>query len=292
MEAHPGVLIQNYESAKSFPIRVRSLPRPASRARLGGVNPEFKVSVTQTGWTSVSYATLSAAGFPPGIAINTVEVSERGYDDTADSATVTQIPVVARDNNTNGTFDTGDAITFYGRSLRDRVGQDSIENRYSDANVYWVTWTGTPAAVPDTIAGDIAGTPTAPASFLETTRMEQNDYQWSSPSPEFASPQEAVDYLFWTTGHEDQNQDRFQHSFSFLDPDTTLPFRVRSYYQGRNQFTHRLSIQLASAGGETDTLARNVVFFHRDVYVLDTGFTLPGSHMAPGPEPVPPCRGT
>jgi hypothetical protein len=275
-------LIQNYESAKSFPIRMKSLPRPSSGARRAE-NPEFKISVTQTGWTSVSYAVLSGVGFPPGIAIGTVEVSERGYDDLADSATVTPIPVVARDNNANGTFDTGDAITFYGRSLEDRMGQGTLESRYSDANVYWVTWTGGAAAAPDTIPGVIAGTPSTPASFLQTTRMEQNDYQWSAPSPDVASPAEAVDYLFWTTGHEDQGQDRFQHSFSFLDPDTTQPFRVRSYYQGRNGVTHRLTIHLVSAGGEIDTLARNAVFFHRDVYVLDTGPTIPGSHMDPGP---------
>src|SRR6185436_19915170 len=46
-------LIQNYESAKGFPIRMKSLPRPSIGARRA-VNPEFKVSVTQTGWTSVS----------------------------------------------------------------------------------------------------------------------------------------------------------------------------------------------------------------------------------------------
>ena len=276
-------IIQNYQSAKAFPFRSGALPRPTTKSSRGGVNPEFKLSVKQTGWTSVTYTALSGAGFPPGIAIGSISVSERGYDDVADSPIVTEIPVVTRDANTNGTFDSGDAITFYGRSLRDRVGQDSIENRYTDANVYWLTWTSGSAAAPDTIAGVIPGTAISATSFLETTRMEENLYQWVAPSDVFASPPEAVDYLFWTTGHEDQNLDRFQHSFSFLDPDTTLPFRVRSYYQGRNGITHRLTIHLASGLGETDTLAQNATFFNREVYILDTGFTVPGSHMAPGP---------
>jgi hypothetical protein len=231
----------------------------------------------------VSYAALSGAGFPPGIAIGTVTVSERGYDDAGDSAVVTEIPVVARDNNTNGTFDSGDAITFYGRSLRDRVGADSIENRYTDANVYWITWTATTAAVPDTVSGVIAGTPTTPTSFYDVLHLEQNLYMWPAPNPDVTTPKEAVDYLFWTTGHEDQNQDQFQTPFSFVDPDTTQPFRVRSYYQGRNGVTHRLNIDVRSSGSDIDTLARNQVFFNRDVFILDTGFTLPGSHMDAGP---------
>src|SRR5207237_6037862 len=107
----------NYESARSFARRATLSPVPMRAPRLarraGAANPEFKISVTTTGWTSVSFAAMSAAGFPAGISIAQIGVWERGYDDAGDSATSTPIPVVARDGNANGLFDAGDAITFY-----------------------------------------------------------------------------------------------------------------------------------------------------------------------------------
>ncbi len=275
-------LVKNYESARSFPIRPKSMPRPAGRARVA-VNPEFKLSVKATGWTSVSFGTLSGAGFPAGIAINTVTVSERGYDDVGDSAVVTTIPVVARDNNSNGTFDAGDAITFYARSLRDRVGSGSLENRYTDVNVYWLTWDAGPAAVPDTITGVIPDpAPQAPNSFRDTIHLEQNPYLLAWPNSSVASPPEAVDHFFWTRGDELDALDQFEQPIPFLDPDGSQPFRIRAHYQGRNNSVHRLSIFYLSSTGITDTLTSNEIFLNQDVFTLDTGFSIPGSLIGGG----------
>jgi hypothetical protein len=219
-------LIRNYESARSFPIRP-SAPRPAAPRR-AAVNPEFKLQVTQTGWTSVSYATLSAAGFPPGIAIATIGVTQRGYDDALDTPTQTPVAVVARDANANGAFDTGDAIAFYARSLRDRVGAASVENRYTSVNVYWLTWTVTNALAADSVSGSIPGSPITPASFLDTIHLEQNKFLLSAPSPVATSPPEAVPYIFWTRGDDLENNDVFDTPpIPFVDPDASQPFRIR-----------------------------------------------------------------
>ena len=276
-------MLGNYESARAFPRRA-SLPAQPTRLRSlaprrGALNPEFRLSITTTGWSSVSYATMAAAGFPAGVAISEVGVWERGYDDVGDSATSVPIPVVARDSNTNGVFDSGDQITFYARNLRDRVGPLSIENRYSYANVYWLTWTGTAAAIPDSISGLIPGSPPVPTSFLDTIHMEQNLYMMPWPSTTVGTPEENVEYFFWTDGAE---PDQFDTTIPFLDPDPSNPFRIQARYQGRANITHQLDIYFQSSSGTTDTLARAHQFFGEEVYLLDTGFTIPGSHIGAG----------
>jgi peptidase C25-like protein/flagellar hook capping protein FlgD len=277
-------MVRNYESARSFPIRPAAAPRPAARAR-SGFNPQFKLLVAQSGWTSVSYTTLSAAGFPPGIPIATIGVTQRSYDDVADVPTETSVAVVARDANGNGTFDSGDAIAFYARSLADRLGATSIENRYTSTNVYWLTWSGANAAAADSVSGAIAGSPITPSSFLDTIHLEQNRYLLSAPSPGVTSPPEAVPYIFWTRGDDLDNNDVFETTIPFVDPDPTKPFRIRSYYQGQNNFQHHLDLFYQSSAGVTDTLGLNRAFFHQDVYVFDSDFTIPGSHMGPNTGP-------
>jgi len=276
-------MLGNYESARAFPRRATIAPR-AARARLAprraAANPEFKVSVTATGWSSVSFAALSAAGFPAGVSISQIGVWERGYDDVGDSATSTPIPVVARDNNSDSLFDAGDAITFYARSLRDRVGPQSIENRYSYANVYWVTWTGAAAAVPDSIPGGLVNpSPALPTSFQDTIHLEQNQRLMTWPNNTAGSPAENVEYLFWTDGSD---PDQFNTSIPFVHPDASAPARIQARYQGKEGTTHRLNIFYQSSTGTTDTLAANHDFFGREIYLLDTGFTIPGSHIGPG----------
>ncbi len=274
-------MVQNFQSARSFPARSKSLPRPAARARLFA-NPEYKLSVTTTGWISVSFAALSAAGFPPDIPINQIIVSEKGYDDVGDSATVTPIPVVPRDNNFNSTFDVPDVITFYAQSLRDRVGAGSLENRYADANIYWLSWANAPVAPIDSISGTIVDpSPATPTSFHDTIHLEKDLLMLASPNPTVASPPEAVDHFFWTDGNQDA-PDTFDQPIPFVDPDVSQPFQIRAYYQGQNNWVHRLNITYQSSTAITDVLAANQIFFNQDVFGLDTGLTIPGSHIGAG----------
>jgi hypothetical protein len=278
--------LRNYDAARLFPRRPSRAPLPPrAPVRLGQGNPEFKISVTATGWSSVGYAALAAAGFPAGIPIADIGVWERGWDSAGDSATATPIPVVAKDAGTPGVFDAGDAVTFYARNLRDRFGAGSIENRYSYANVYWLSWTASPAAVPDTIPGVIpAPSPELPGYFRDTIHLEQNNYLMASPNSSVGAPSENVEDFFWTKGANPLNQDNpevFDTPISFLNPDVTQPFRIQARYQGRNGSTHRLSI-FHDYGASIDTLALVATFFNQDVYVLDTGFSLPGSHITAG----------
>ncbi|HYJ32119.1 MAG TPA: C25 family cysteine peptidase [Candidatus Binatia bacterium] len=278
-------LVQNYEAARAFPRRppragsLGVAPPGGSRAagaKLAG-NPEWKLSVTSSGWVSVSYASLAAGGFPSGIAIANLRVEERGYDDAADAPTATPIPVVGRDNNGNGTFDAGDAITFYARSLRDRVGAGNIELRYSDVNVYWLTWDNTQGPRPAPIAGDMAGAAATPTSFRNVIRLEEDHFaKMAAYYDPFAAKPEAIEYLFWTDG---EDGDQFSQGIPFVDPDPSQPFRIRARYQGKGVtgVTHHLDVFFR--GTVTDTLAAGFEFVDQDVWVLDTGFTIPGTHI-------------
>lgn len=280
-------LVRNAESARSFPVRPRSGALGSSRFGAGSLagtalqaNPAWKLSIAQTGWVSVSYATLAASGFPSGIAIANVRVEERGYDDVGDSATATPVPVVARDANANNTFDAGDAITFYARGLRDRFGAGNLELRYTTANVYWLTYASAPAPTPANVDGTITGGGLVPPSYRDVMRLEQNNYAFTTPaSSGAASPPEAIETMYWTNGFD---PDLFDLPVTVPDPDATQPFRVRSRYQGKFGTVHRLSIYFDSSAGATDTLANQAVFLDRGIYFLDTGFTVPGSFLSSG----------
>ncbi|MGH7682441.1 MAG: hypothetical protein ACRENN_10720, partial [Candidatus Eiseniibacteriota bacterium] len=273
-------MVKNYQAARSFPLRSKAAARLASRARLFG-NPEYKLTVTTTGWTSVSFSALSAAGFPSNIPINQIILSEKGYDDVGDTATVTPIPVVPRDNNADGTFNAADVITFYGRSLRDRAGAGSLETRYSDANVYWLSW-ATPVLPSGVINGDIPNpSPILPTSFYDTIHLEQDLVMLASPDPSSAAPSEAADIFYWTNGNVDA-PDQVDQPIPFVDPDTSQPFQIRAYYQGQNAYVHRLNITYESSTAITDVLAANETFFNQETFQLDTGLAIPGTHIGPG----------
>jgi peptidase C25-like protein len=278
-------LVKNYTAARAFPVKrtsgLGSMPKSSMRApsRLAA-NAEWRLSVAQTGWVSVSYATLAASGFPSGIAIADVRVEERGYDDALDTPTASAIPVVARDANSNTTFDVGDVVTFYARSLRDRYGTGNIELRYASNNAYWLTWGSTPAPVPGTVSGVIGGAATIPTSFRDVIRLEENHAAMMAPTWNATSPPEAIEYLFWTDGLDG---DQFQTQIPFVDPDPAQPFRIRARYQGRLGSIHRVDTFFDGASG-TDTLSFNDEFSDpfpglQPVYLLDTGFTIPGSHI-------------
>ncbi len=276
-------LLLNHAAARAFPRRPSEPTRAPQPTRLLAGNPEFRISVTQTGWTSASYTTLAAAGFPSGVSIAKIGVWERGYDDTGDFPTSTAIPVAARDANSNGFFDAGDAISFYARGLRDRVGTGSIENRYTDANAYWLSWTGSDAIAADSTSGVIATpTPVTPTWFNDIVRMEQDNYLLSAPDPFGGTPPENVPYTFWTNGNSDFNNDVFTTALPLVDVEPGQSYRVRARYQGQTGSLHRLQMFVNGSSGATDTLSNGFTFFGQEVFLYDSGFNFPSDHLGSG----------
>jgi len=277
-------LLANHVSAQRFPRRPREtgvMSRALFVRRLLDGNPEFRLSVSRTGWTTVSYASLAAAGFPAGIGIAKVGVWERGYSDAGDSTIATAIPVVRRDANSNGLFDPGDAVSFYGRKLLDRVGIGSIENRYADANVYWLTWISADAAAPDSVSGVVADpSPLQPAWFYDVTRLEEDHYLLAAPDPYGGTPPENVPYMFWTNGTSDVNNDDFTTPLPLFDVQPGQTYRFRARYQGQTGSYHRLQMFVNGAAGVTDTIANGDIFVGQEVRIYD--INLPSDHLAGG----------
>src|SRR2546428_359577 len=85
--------------------------------------------------------------------------------------------------------------------------------------------------------------------------------------------------MFWTDGSD---PDQFNTPIPFVHPDASAPFQIRARYQGKAGTTHRLNIFYQSSTGTIDTLAASHDFFGQEIYLLDTGLTLPGSLIGAG----------
>ncbi len=178
--AHPeepsfeGILsrtLLNYDTARSWrtsplPPGPPPLPEPGRGGGMGGEkgwippSPAWKVSVNRTGLYRLTYADLQAAGLPvDALDPRTFRLYNQG------SEVAIHVP-----GQEDGHFDAGDTLEFYGQAL---------DTRYTDTNVYWLTYgitNGLRMAERD-------GTPTGapmPTSFTATARIEENRSYWPS----------------------------------------------------------------------------------------------------------------
>ena len=148
----------NYNQAKVW----RRLPQsvPAAPAIQGTSEPSnrYKILISRTGIYKITYSELRHAGANPmGIALETLKMENRGQ----------RISIHTLDHNTDGRFDQDDLIVFY--------GQAPIGDRFTDTNVYWLSWGGigrSQVAVRDAAPK----TPNAPIpfAFKKTVRFERD----------------------------------------------------------------------------------------------------------------------
>jgi hypothetical protein len=169
----------NYETARRF----RAGPRTAAAAKAGAPGPrdfpEIKLHLRATGVYRLTFEQLSRRGLPAAIATDRLALAERRYVDGADTTNFARdlLPIEVSDSNQNAVFDAGDAITFFGRSYRDRVGADPYLMRYTEENVVWLSWNGeveSPARLssrPGWLDDPVAP---AAASFPDTFRFEED----------------------------------------------------------------------------------------------------------------------
>ncbi|MFN8176732.1 MAG: C25 family cysteine peptidase [bacterium] len=157
-----------------------------------GSGDQWKVEIDQTGLYELSFATLSAAGFPAGIPVGQVSVYQREFDlanvdDVATPAAslfkVDSVRVLLRDRNSNGVFDAGDGVIFWGRSFRDQwmtSGWES-EDRYDTRNYVWVRVDGAGGARMPSRPGVV---PTGVDSLTSTPSMvHREEDQRYTPYP-------------------------------------------------------------------------------------------------------------
>ncbi len=152
----------NYELAKGWRSRAT-----LSSVGIQGENPpasqlSWKIAVNEDGIYKVTYDDLSTEGFPSGVYSSTLKLFTEG----SEAAIYVDDP--------EGSFGSGDYFLFYGQKM---------DTKYTDVNVYWLTWGGADGRRMVEQDGTPGGTAPVPSSFQTTRRVEEDhNYQSSHPS--------------------------------------------------------------------------------------------------------------
>ncbi len=196
----------------------------------------------------LNYAYLQAAGLPV---------------ETLDPRTIRmfymgeEIPIIV-EGELDGSFDEGvvgdpdddDAVLFYGRGI-DSLFDDGLlpTNKYTDANIYWLTYGGVNGARMVEKDGSITGNDTE--AYLHTDRTETNYWYWSAWPFEHDA-----DHWYW-----EWMQAIGLNSTASRDYDFTIDHLAPGAYTG---------FVTVSAVGETEGLHHLRVYINNDpVPVID-----------------------
>jgi hypothetical protein len=243
-------VILNPTTARTF----RTRPAPTLRAPVvqpGDVN--VRVRLGGTGLCRILYSDLDAAGWPSGIPVGEVRLEEHSYDDAQiDPFITTNLPRRIEDTNTNGVFDDGDFLVFYGFNFADRFNPRIFDSRFSYFHAYWVHAGAGGLDYPVT-DGYPAGTYTVLPSFPFTTLNEENLIYTHNPLDSGSGIFPIYDSFYWL-GTRDVHgpQDGIQADFPFTVVDLApgAMFSVRARWQGNdtncrpNPTSHIVSLDL------------------------------------------------
>lgn len=146
----------NYDQARHWRVASTSaIERPALPDHVADQGRAFKILVDQDGIYKVTYADLQAAGFPVDSLIpNTLRLFNLGQE--------VALYVVGEGD---GAFDPADYFLFYGQKPT---------AKYTNTNVYWLTWNESPGLRMATLDGAPGGALPVASSFTHTLRLEQN----------------------------------------------------------------------------------------------------------------------
>lgn len=172
----------NYAQARHW----RMAPTPEQN--VSPATQRLKISVAHAGLYRLSYADLRAAGLP----LDALDPRNFSFSSQGHS-----VAVLVR-GEADGRFDAADELIFYGEPLANTPVQDSVildgtlvitdtiasrsyaqPTEYSDTNVYWLEWNGSPG--PRMAAADAtpqSATP-APNSYRASLRLEQSNEWWT-----------------------------------------------------------------------------------------------------------------
>lgn len=193
-----------------------------------GGGDQWKVQIDQTAFYELSFASLAAAGFPPGVPVGQVAVYQRRFDlADVDDALVSaanlfvkiEVPALLRDRNGNGAFDAGDGILFWARSFRDQWMTSGWEHEdlFDKRNFVWVRidpaggarMTTRPGAVP-TAADSLASTP--------STVFREEDRRYTQYPPDMGPGRGSFEseFYYWNSHTDPTGTDGWE----FLPADT------------------------------------------------------------------------
>ncbi len=149
--------ILNYDAAREWRQKatVPSLLPLMAPTALEALAQGYKVAVNQDGLYQLTYADLAAAGMPVD-ALNpqTFQLFDNGQE--------LAIQVTGQED---GQFGPEDAVLFYGQG---------VDTKYTDTNIYWLTYGATMGQRMDSRDVSPTGTAPVPSSFAATTHQEEN----------------------------------------------------------------------------------------------------------------------
>ncbi len=216
----------NYNQAKVWRRSPQSaLAAPAAQHVIEPSN-RYKIRISRTGIYEITYSELRRAGAnPTHIELETLKMENRGR----------RVGIHIFDHNTNDRFDRDDSIVFYGGAL--------IGDRFTDTNVYWLSWGGVGRSQVD-VRDAAPKTSNAPTlfAFKETVRFEQ-DRKYDRL---LDVKSEQADHYFWEslTGGSDSR-------FSQKDFPIQLPHAVRG------QINRDAEIRIKFQGASRERNARH-----------------------------------
>ncbi|MCZ6676372.1 MAG: C25 family cysteine peptidase, partial [Candidatus Poribacteria bacterium] len=222
----------NYNQAKAWrqnPQR-QAYRVPAAPAFQSAIEERYKILVNRTDIYEITYSELRRAGADPArIELQTVKMENGGRE----------VGVYVFDRDEDGRFGPEDSIVFYGQAL--------IGNKFTDDNVYWLSWggIGNSRVNPKNAQPQTPNAP-SPVAFQKTERFERDREHDRLLDVTF----ELADHYFWTglTGGADE---RFREKHFPIQ----LPRAAPRQQIGRNAEI-RIKFQGASRRGNARHQAR------------------------------------
>lgn len=224
---------------------------------LGAAQPSpgqvyYKILVNQDGLYQVSYSDLQAAGvLVDSLDPRTFQLYNQGIE-----------VAIEAPGQDDGVFNPGEYLLFYGQK---------INTRYTDTNVYWLTWGLGNGKRMTTSSGAPSGTAPTPSDYLTTARAEI-DKIYKSELPNGA----AMDHWFWDGIRSTGSPVAKDFSLSLNNLASGVPdIQVRGLFKGDSSYTrHHVQVRL------NNNLINDAIFD----YVADHYFevTIPQSYLVEG----------
>lgn len=183
-----------------------------------------KIKVSKDGIYRVTYSDLYSDCPAISFDSSTISLSNQGTD----------IPIEVVDSNSNGIFDGGDFIEFYGKA----IGRDDSRFRFTETNVYWLSiGEKTGKRIEKVIPPNLNLPPSPNFSFPRQLHIEEDTWYVQENYPEITSPSDVKEHWFW--GDRIYPNDKINHTFSTRYIDRTVPvfLKIRVQSVSLNHYT-------------------------------------------------------
>ena len=197
----------NYDQAKAWRLPAKASALQSELDAFDPPEPAYKLLVEQDGLYQVSFTDLQSAGIPVNsLDPQTFQIFNQGAENS--------IIIVGEEN---ASFDPDDYILFYGQG---------INTKYTNGNIYWLTWGYTTGLRMETTNGTPSGTASSPLFYNTTQHMEVDRIYRSSGPSGIDEDRWYWDYIY---GPEVKNFETTLTQLATTPPSATIRGLIDSY---------------------------------------------------------------